>query len=812
MDTVISKIIEYSSKFIPEDLPPELLGVCITHMDQVTWNNEQFLDVLRRRAAMDSAVFCGLNTNKTDLKESIMRQIQRKPKSNNIDEKLFLKIFNIADGNIKIMRDTRNEVQHLQKITEVFYEEREKFTDEDQVDLIFEFQAWVLEKITDAQVRVSNSNNFTFIGPASASEAGHIANMTNQMRKIIAGIRVETCKYYKDVDSNFRKCPHCSLVWQKMEGCDGSTECGARPSTNRAHDFTRASEEMATFSFCYDYREYKFHIKKSETKKQANVTTYDNSGKGVGCGKLVQWSKMAPFRAPDLFDVTAMHSSYTGDINPLPKRAYRRFGSAYKRESKIMRDTRNEVQHLQKITEVFYEEREKFTDEDQVDLIFEFQAWVLEKITDAQVRVSNSNNFTFIGPASASEAGHIANMTNQMRKIIAGIRVETCKYYKDVDSNFRKCPHCSLVWQKMEGCDGSTECGARPSTNRAHDFTRASEEMATFSFCYDYREYKIHIKKSETKKQANVTTYDNSGKGVGCGKLVQWSKMAPFRAPDLFDVTAMHSSYTGDINPLPKRAYRRFGSAYKRESKIMRDTRNEVQHLQKITEVFYEEREKFTDEDQVDLIFEFQAWVLEKITDAQVRVSNSNNFTFIGPASASEAGHIANMTNQMRKIIAGIRVETCKYYKDVDSNFRKCPHCSLVWQKMEGCDGSTECGARPSTNRAHDFTRASEEMATFSFCYDYREYKFHIKKSETKKQANVTTYDNSGKGVGCGKLVQWSKMAPFRAPDLFDVTAMHSSYTGDINPLPKRAYRRFGSAYKRESSKLPNIQMQLGNE
>ncbi|XP_063727498.1 uncharacterized protein LOC134855045 [Symsagittifera roscoffensis] len=334
-DNVISKIIQYSSRFIPEDLPPELLGVCITHMDQVTWNNQECLDLLKRKAGIRSAVFCGLNTSKTDLRESIMRQIKRKPARNiNIDKKLFLKIFDIADGNIKIMRDTRNELKHLQKITEVFYEEREKFAEEDQVDLIFEFQAWVLEKITDAQVRVSNSNNFTFLGPTSASEAGHIANMTNQMRKIIAGIRVEASKYYKDVDSNFRKCPHCSLVWQKIEGCDGSTECGARPSTDLAHDLRRAADEMATFSFCYDYSEYRFQVTKSDTKKQLNVKSYDNSGKGIGCGKRVKWSKMAPVRAPECFDVTVMDNSYTGDINPLPPRASRRFGATYEQESK----------------------------------------------------------------------------------------------------------------------------------------------------------------------------------------------------------------------------------------------------------------------------------------------------------------------------------------------------------------------------------------------------------------------------------------------------------------------------------------------
>ena len=64
----------------------------------------------------------------------------------------------------------------------------------------------------------SEENNFDFTGPEAASEAGHIANLANQLRAVLYEIRMETMKtapVTQDV-SELRKCPHCGEVWARV--------------------------------------------------------------------------------------------------------------------------------------------------------------------------------------------------------------------------------------------------------------------------------------------------------------------------------------------------------------------------------------------------------------------------------------------------------------------------------------------------------------------------------------------------------------------------------------------------------------------
>ena len=66
---------------------------------------------------------------------------------------------------------------------------------QDRIDAIFEFQTWMEEMIIQAQKRVSENNGFTFDGTNMMNEAGHIANMTNQLRAILFDIRTEVLGY-----------------------------------------------------------------------------------------------------------------------------------------------------------------------------------------------------------------------------------------------------------------------------------------------------------------------------------------------------------------------------------------------------------------------------------------------------------------------------------------------------------------------------------------------------------------------------------------------------------------------------------------
>ena len=66
----------------------------------------------------------------------------------------------------------------------------------DLVDLVFEFQAYMTDEIAQAQKRISEKNKFTFCGDGAANEAGHVANMVNQLRAILFHIRTE-CREYQ---------------------------------------------------------------------------------------------------------------------------------------------------------------------------------------------------------------------------------------------------------------------------------------------------------------------------------------------------------------------------------------------------------------------------------------------------------------------------------------------------------------------------------------------------------------------------------------------------------------------------------------
>merc|ERR1719310_927584 len=88
---------------------------------------------------------------------------------------------------------------------------------QDQVDMVFEFKAYMLEEITRAQQRVSNTNSFTFYGSSAANEAGHIATLTNQLRAVLHDVRMMALGYQQDADistdeKSLRKCPHCGEI------------------------------------------------------------------------------------------------------------------------------------------------------------------------------------------------------------------------------------------------------------------------------------------------------------------------------------------------------------------------------------------------------------------------------------------------------------------------------------------------------------------------------------------------------------------------------------------------------------------------
>ena len=84
----------------------------------------------------------------------------------------------------------------------------------------------------------------------------------------------------------------------------------------------------------------------------------------------------------------------------------------------------------------------------------------------------------------------------------------------------RRCQHCCEVWVKVEGCDGATTCGARPSQIDP-------SSAAYYRLLWERVEGKLRpgkfLMKPETRNTKKVDTPRNL-KPIGCGKSIQVSK------------------------------------------------------------------------------------------------------------------------------------------------------------------------------------------------------------------------------------------------------------------------------------------------
>ena len=332
-DNTISRVREYAESFIPENLPEELIGVCITHMDTVNWTKLDLMPILHE-LGVSTAIFSSKNTPREELVSGLLNECRTKrPVALNIDGEKFLTIFKISNNNIKILRQVRKEVGRFNKMKEDFYRQRGEFTDtNDQMNMTFEFQTFMYDEIVEAQKRLSNDNNFSYVGDARtvASEAGHCANMTNQLRAVLRDIRIDASRYHKDVETEFRKCPYCPAVWVKIEGCDGDTECGSRPTTK----YDDWSGYMSTFRFFWDKTSERLTIRKSNKQTVAKRNSsgqearrlFKQEGNGAGCGRTINWSKMAPVAAP--CEVNDAFSS-TKDLAAMPAHHLTNWNAAY---------------------------------------------------------------------------------------------------------------------------------------------------------------------------------------------------------------------------------------------------------------------------------------------------------------------------------------------------------------------------------------------------------------------------------------------------------------------------------------------------
>jgi len=100
--------------------------------------------------------------------------------------------------------------------------------------------------------------------------------------------------------NQLRKCPNdnCGLVWVKVEGCDGATTCGNRPSANYQKDVAQASGGMGvlnplSFIVSYFFETGRYFVRKVvNPRRQASClpSAQPTNLSPLGCGQQFVWS------------------------------------------------------------------------------------------------------------------------------------------------------------------------------------------------------------------------------------------------------------------------------------------------------------------------------------------------------------------------------------------------------------------------------------------------------------------------------------------------------------------------------------------
>ena len=202
-------------------------------------------------------------------------------------------MYKICKTKRKILLQIRDEVELFKDIKNQFHECRRIYRGKDEIDLVFEFQAWMGDQIELAQKKIAEANDFTFYGKNADEEAGYIANMTNQMRLELYDLRVEAAGFQSAHGAgDARRCIYCNEVWIKVEGCDGVTTCGTRPTQMvdvRSYEFA----VLGTYSFRWTNR--KLAISKHK-QRQVQHKRYNSK---IGCNRSINWSEMPKVSLPE---------------------------------------------------------------------------------------------------------------------------------------------------------------------------------------------------------------------------------------------------------------------------------------------------------------------------------------------------------------------------------------------------------------------------------------------------------------------------------------------------------------------------------
>eukprot|EP01133_Synstelium_polycarpum_P003507 gene3507-4006_t len=324
LDQTIDSLREPLERFCEFD---SVLCPVITKMDQVTWSQTDLRNALNYEFGVDRVLYSSNNKPVAVLAREILALCQTiRPLDINVNNANFFRYFKVVDSNIKVLRTAKGIIETYENAVNITKERLKALNENQRMDLVFQFQHYMLDMIPTMQSKLANDCGFTMFGSQSAVEFGHIANLGNQLKNILYNIRIMALRFATDHGvSNCRKCPHCGMVWLKVAGCEGATTCGSRPGGVPESTVT----SFATFSFTLS----PFNI--TPTGQRPLQPSPTSTRSGVGCGKNVNWTEMQPVPVPA--EISASQAAITTDDVPsLPERIQEDFAKFFEINTKTV--------------------------------------------------------------------------------------------------------------------------------------------------------------------------------------------------------------------------------------------------------------------------------------------------------------------------------------------------------------------------------------------------------------------------------------------------------------------------------------------
>jgi len=135
----------------------------------------------------------------------------------------------------------------------------------------------------------------------------------------------------------------------------------------------------------------------------------------------------------------------------------------------------------------------------------------------------------------------------------------------DPRNNYRACNHCGAVFAKVEGCDGTTRCGAIPLEKKS-DSKKCRYSESSYDFYEDHSKWYVRAVRSAIRAASAVllagsndqAAAERKSTGVfeaGCGQSINWSTMRPIEPALMKELGKVETMHAGKLEELSSRRF-----------------------------------------------------------------------------------------------------------------------------------------------------------------------------------------------------------------------------------------------------------------